>query len=260
MASDCCKVVGNLNLCAGDVDLGCVLSVNVSSRPDMLRMCGPDLLVGAVVGSVSISAYATEAIYTGCPGRASVSINWLKRSDCDTDSTYFIAAGEGPSFIAGDIRGGTTLYYVDGSGREIDIAVLNTSFGRPYGTINASSSSGPGTVYMHTTQIDGYGLTYVGDPIAFDTSLSADIKNPSFNKTITVNGRQVRVYSIILPPLGVRNNNGTCEPLCGNSILYLQNFSLDMNPGEIPIANYSYAFVIDDINAAIPLNVPNRTR
>jgi hypothetical protein len=259
MAGECCKVVGNLNLCAGNVDLGCVLSVNISSRLEILKKCGNDLLVGSILGTVSITAYATSSIYTGCPSKANVSIQWLKRLDCDRDNTYFIAAGEGPSAIAGNIRNGTTLYYVDGTGKEIDVAVLNTSLGREYGTISASSSSGPAAIYMHTTQVDGYGLTYVGGPIAFDTSIEADPTNPETNRTANVEGRNVTVYSTILPSLGVRNGSN-CEPLCGDSVLYLQSFSLDMNPGEIPIASYSYNFVIDDIDTTIPLNVSNSYR
>jgi len=35
---------------------------------------------------------------------------------------------------------------------------------------------------------------------------------------------------------------------------------LDMNPGEVPIATYSYNFVIDDIDTEIPLNVSNSYR
>jgi hypothetical protein len=210
---------------------------------------------------VSITAYATSTIYTGCPSKATVSIQWLKRLDCDANNTYFIAAGEGPASIAGNIKNNTTLYYVDGNNTEIDIAVLNASTGKSYGTISASSSSGPAAIYMHTTQVDGYGLTYVGGPIAFDTSLASDPANPETNKTVEVEGRTVTVYSVILPPIGVRNTNtNVCEPLCGESVLYLQSFSLDMNPGEIPIASYSYNFVIDDIDTEIPLNVPNSYR
>jgi hypothetical protein len=259
MAGECCKVVGNVNLCAGNVDLGCVLSINVSSRLEILKKCGNSILIGSVLGTVSITAYATSSIYTGCPSKANVSIQWLKRLDCDADRTYFIAAGEGPAAIAGNIRGNTTLYYVDGLGNEIDIAVLNASTGKQYGTISASSSSGPAAIYMHTTQVDGYGLTYVGGPIAFDTSLEADPTNPESSRSVFVEGRNVPVYSTLLPPIGVRNGS-VCEPLCGDSVLYLQSFSLDMNPGEIPIATYSYNFVIDDIDTEIPLNVSNSYR
>lgn len=255
MATTCCKLVGNLNLCTEGVDLGCVLSISVSSRLEILKSCGEKILVGSILGTVSITAYATNTIYTGCPSKASVSVQWLKRLDCDKNKTYFISSSEGASSISGNIRDLTTLYYNDINGNSIDIAVLNSSIGKEYGTINASSSSGPLAVYMHTTQVDGYGLTYVGGPIAFDTSLPYDISKPSKHKDITVNGEVVPLYSIVLPPLGVRNpDNNNCDLLCGDSVLYLQSFSLDMNPGEIPIASYSYNFVIDDINASLPIN------
>jgi hypothetical protein len=238
MATDCCKVVGNLNLCSGGVDLGCVLSINASSRLEIIKKCGNKLLVGSIVGTLSITSYATDTIYTGCPSRANVSIQWLKRLDCDRDKTYFIAAGEGPSSIAGNIKGKTTLYYLVNN-KQVDIAVLNSSIGREYSTISASSSGGPAAIYMHTNQVDGYGLTYAGGPIKFDTSIV-----PKFNDLGPNNNG---FYSTVLPPFGVRNSNGGCDPLCGNSLLYLQSFSLEMNPGEIPIASYSFNFVIDDI-------------
>ena len=66
---------------------------------------------------------------------------------------------------------------------------------------------------METEQQDGYGLVYTGKPIDFDTTSTLE-------------------YSNFL--------------VDGGPTLYLQNFSLDMNPGEIPIASYSFTFSIVD--------------
>jgi hypothetical protein len=202
MAEDCCKLVGNLILS----DLGgCITSVNVSSRSEIIKECGGEILLGPTTGTVSITGYAVistdndSGIHTGCPGRASVSIPWVRRYDCDgePDTLYLISAGQGSSSLAGDVQ---------------DLADLNIRTGRSFPTISANSTSGPSSVYMETSQEEGYGLTYVGAPIAFDTETELIIAN-----------------------FGV-----------GEGPLYLQNFSVEFNPGEIPTASYSFMFVIND--------------
>ena len=200
MAENCCKLVGNLTI---DGIAGCITSVNVSSRSEVLRECGGELLIGPTTGTVSITGYAVEStegdsgIHTGCPGRAGVSIPWVRRYDCDNDVLYLISGGQGSSFVAGDIEG---------------LAALVIGTGRSFPSISASSTSGPASVYMETSQEEGYGLDYGGGPISFDTRAELLISN-----------------------FGV-----------GEGPLYLQNFSLEMNPGEIPTASYSFLFVIND--------------
>ncbi len=200
MADDCCKLVGNLGI--DDLD-GCITSINASSRSDILAKCGETLLLGPTTGTVSITGYAVgvtvgdSGIHTGCPGRAGVSIPWVRKYDCDNDIIYLISAGEGSSYIAGDVEG---------------LATLNIATGRSFPTINASSTSGPATVYMETSQEEGYGLTYTGGPIAFDTR-----------------------DELIIDNFGV-----------GEGSLYLQNFSVEFNPGEIPTASYSFIFLVTD--------------
>jgi hypothetical protein len=200
MAENCCKLVGNLTIDGID---GCITSVNVSSRSEILRECGGELLIGPTTGTVSITGYAVEStqndsgIHTGCPGRAGVSIPWVRRYDCEDDVLYLIAGGQGSSFIAGDIEGSASLVIPSG---------------RSFPSISASSTSGPSTVYMETSQEEGYGLDYKGGPIAFDTR-----------------------DELIIANFGV-----------GEGPLYLQNFSVEFNPGEIPSATYSFLFVIND--------------
>ena len=200
--NDCCKLVGNLSI--GDLD-GCITSVNVSSRGEILAKCGETLLLGPSTGTVSITGYAVEVtandsgLHTGCPGRAGVNIPWVRRYDCDNNITYLISAGEGTSYVAGDVQ---------------DLATLNIATGRAYPTINANSSSGPATVYMETSQEEGYGLTYDGGPISFNTENDMTIAN-----------------------FGV-----------GDGTLYLQNISVEFNPGEIPTASYSFMFIVSEVS------------
>ena len=200
MAENCCKLVGNLII--NDLD-GCITSVNVSSRSEIIRECAGQILIGPTTGTVSITGYAvtpsnfSSGVHTGCPGRAGVSIPWVRRYDCDGDVLYLLSAGEGSSYVAGDVEG---------------LATLNTATGRSFPSISASSTSGPATIYMETSQEEGYGLTYGGGPISFNTQ-----------------------DELIIANFGV-----------GEGPLYLQNFSVEFNPGEIPTASYSFMFVIND--------------
>jgi len=81
-----------------------------------------------------------------------------------------------------------------------------------YRIVNASSSSGPAALYTDEIQTDGYGLTYTGGPISFTTSPDG----------VTWDGEG----------LGL-----------GIGTMYLQNFSIEFTPGEIPVASYSFVFV-----------------
>ena len=191
MATDCCRLVGNLNL---NLD-GCIVSVNVAGKTDVNIACG-EPLPGPTTGSVSLTGYVTDSMFTGCPGRAGVTIPWIRKYDCENNKVYFIFSGEGSSFVEGDADQFVTLNHV---------------LDREYTSINASSSSGPHTVYMETVHKDGYGLTYDGGPISFTTDAA----------------------STIIPNFGV-----------GEGDMYLQSFSLEANPGSIPTASYSFVFSI----------------
>jgi hypothetical protein len=73
--------------------------------------------------------------------------------------------------------------------------------------VSASSSSGPSTVYTKTTQYNGYGMTYNGDPISFTTDAE---------------GTEISLGGIF----------------SGNTY-YLQSFSFEAQPGQFPIVTYS---------------------
>lgn len=148
MANECCLLVGNFPITQKGI-----ISISVTSSTETSKI-GDNLIIGATIGTVSISGFAQDIIHNGCPGKAGVQIPWIKKWDCDNNEIYFIPAGEGRSFISGDVNNLATLGEL----------VLS------YNTINASASSGPTSIYMDTNQEDGYGLSYTGSPINFVTS------------------------------------------------------------------------------------------
>jgi len=87
---------------------------------------------------------------------------------------------------------------------------LNNTYPDRTRAISASAQSGPMSFYTDVTQAEGKGMTYGGGPISFDTSSQA---------------------GCTLGNMGV-----------GSSDYYLQNFSIELVPGAIPVVNYSFAF------------------
>lgn len=209
---DCCKLVGNLQVNLN----GCILSISMNSRTDVLKECDGTPLIGPSTGSVSVSAYVNNftggnngsRIYSGCQASANVSIPWTRRYDCETDTVYFINAGKGISSMIGD----TTPY-----------ATILNSLNRTYPNISASVGSGPTSIYSLQEQTDGYGLKYSGGPIDFDSSQLSTLIIPMGN---------------IVPP--------EFEVPTGFTDLYLQSFNINFNPGELPQVSYSFAFGITD--------------
>ena len=195
MPEDCCQLVGNLQISGFP---GCITSISMSARPDIIGECGGVVLYGATIGSVNISAYASSSIFVGCPSRAGVSINWIRRYDCGANKTYFINSGSGASYKVGDPP---------------NIAIHQV-IGTSFLNINASSGSGPTSIYTRANQYEGYGLTYGGGPLSINTSTTAGVTFSNFGLAV------------------------------GN--LYLQNFSIECTPGELPTVSYSFAFVQDN--------------
>lgn len=189
MAGECCNLVGDLRL---GISSGCIISVNTNCSTEISNACGEtDPQEGPTTQTVSISGYAIDEIYRGCPGRAGVSIPWLRKYDCDDDIVYFISSGEGQAYTTEDAE---------------FLAQVKYEVGPRCESWSASSSSGPSSIYMSTTQINGYGLIYNGNPFSFDTA------------------QNINTYD--LGDLG--------------SGFYIQSFSLELQPGQIPIANYSF--------------------
>lgn len=189
--ADCCQLVGNLSIAGG-----CYISVNTSCSTEIINACGDDTpLCGPTTQSVTLAGYAADSIHIGCPGRAGVSLPWIRKYDCDNNKVHFLFAGMGQSYVAGDVGGLASINHI------LSCAPASSSF-------SASSSSGPTSIYMETSQENGYGLNYSGGPMSFTTS----------KEGTTVN-------------LNVGNISG---------VFYLQTFSLDMQPGQLPVANYTF--------------------
>ena len=74
--------------------------------------------------------------------------------------------------------------------------------------LSASSTNGPASQYLRETQVNGYGLSYNGGPISINTTSAME---PS--------------------SIGV-----------GPSEMYIQSFSFDAQPGQIPTVTYSYIY------------------
>jgi len=199
MANDCCNLVGNLEL---GMD-GCITSVNTNCSTEMSNVCG-EPLPGATIGTVSLTGYADTEIHTGCAGRASVSIPWIRKYDCKEDTTHFLFAGEGQASTVGPVESYVELHDV------LDVQCTS---------INASSSSGPATIYTRDTQYNGYGMTYNGTPIPFSTTEETGV--------------------IVELPTDV----------FGPHTFYLQNFNLTLSPGQFPVATYSIVYSIDGAGA-----------
>lgn len=195
--AECCQLAGNLVIGG----TGCYISANTSCSTEITNVCGDDTpLCGSTTQTVTLAGYASESIHAGCPGRAGVSIPWLRKYDCINNIIHFLFSGKGQSYVAGDVGG---LASIDTT---LSCAPSSDSF-------SASSSSGPTSVYMQTSQTNGYGLNYTGNPISFVTS----------KEGTTVN-------------LSVGNISGT---------FYLQTFNLSLQPGQLPVANYTFVRGLD---------------
>lgn len=152
--TNCCNLVGDLR-----IDVPGIVSIGVSSDTESSWIEG-ELVIGPTIGKVSVSAYASPSVHCACPGRASVTIPWIKKLDCDAQKVYFIFSGQGRSTISGDVGG---------------MASIVQSLGRDYTILNANASSGPTVPYEQNIQHDGYGLSYSGGPWSFTTSEEYDV-------------------------------------------------------------------------------------
>jgi hypothetical protein len=103
MAEGCCQLVGDLNL---GITGGCLISVNTNCSTEGIIACGDDQpLQGPTTGTVSITAYASNSVWIGCPAKAGLSVPYVRKYDCDLDIVYFISSGQGQSFVSGDAQG-----------------------------------------------------------------------------------------------------------------------------------------------------------
>lgn len=198
MAGKCCNLVGNFfDTGFNFPGNGCFISVNNNINTDFGSNYGCDNLdiSGQTTGSLNLAGYAGNEVYYGCPGRAGVQILWTRKYDCSEDYVHFVFSGGGRSFKYGDVD---------------DYLSLKIEYSKTTRILNASSQSGPQSMYTDIEQVEGIGMAYTKGPITFDTAGEA---------------------TCTLTNMGV-----------GTSDYYLQNFNIEFVPGAIPVANYTFAY------------------
>ena len=106
----------------------------------------------------------------------------------------------------------STVFMCDGQGTSHVVGDVNglafvLGSQRSCEIFSANASSGPASIYIQAIQTTGLGLTYIGGPISFTTSENCTTMYISIG------------------------------PISGS--FYLQSFSLDAQPGQLPIASYT---------------------
>ena len=192
---DCCHLVGNFFKDTPFNFPGCIISVNNTVNTELNDYGCETMSEGPRIGTLNISGYVDDIIYTGCPARAGVQVLWMRKYRCDIDSTHFIFLGAGRSFMHEDAS---------------DYVSLTQEASSTTNTVSASSQSGPTALFSINTQKEGIGMSYSRGPIAFNTSSEG---------------------GCILGNMGF-----------GTGDYYLQTFNIELVPGSIPVASYTFAY------------------
>jgi len=183
-----------------------IISINIRISTDINVVDGV-VLTGATTGDLSISAYAP--LGTGedldCPGKASVSYNWERRLVCE-DPGIIVA-----HFIP---RAGTKAYEEGETSSQIRMTRYAPTTNI---VLNASASSGPTAPIIYMRHYDGYDFYFDGSPIKINPSAGTNYM------TLTV-------------------FEGIIEGI--PSELYLQNFTWQYEPPNVPTVSYSFMFSI----------------
>lgn len=226
MAQQCeCNVVGSFPALG---DLG-FISITLRTNTPVLVTSDEIKLVGATTGELTVSAYGSLSGYPfACPGRAGATYDWTQKYNCLSEQMFYIPTGGVKSFVEGDIGVGVT------DSISIEGVVK-------YPTVQASASSGPGTVYLRAEQTDGYNFEYTGGPIRlYDRIINVVKDDGSFEPLPQQNG----VYTS-------SNYGALGNVLPANSELFLMNFSWEQTPPDIPTVSYSFAFTGADYELLI---------
>jgi len=204
-----CNVAGEFKVLAG---YG-IISANLRSNVNFSIGETGVILYGPATGDLSITAYApltpADTANLSCPGRAGSQFNWAQFIECENDSS---------GFIVHYVPNGRNSGYMEGDVTE-KISMVSLPGCTNYKTFSISAGSGPSTPSLRFTHRDGYYLTYKnGSPIPIGIESGT---NP------TVVGFLTSGAEPLLPP---------------GSKLYLNSFSWEYNPPEIPIVSYSFLF------------------
>lgn len=149
-----CNLVGDFHE-LDIVDNQCIISVSNSINSDLNDYGCASLGEGPCVGTLTLTAYASNVVYYGDPGRAGCQVIWTRKYDCVTDKLYFIFVRPGRSFSYGGAGGFATITNTSAASSKV---------------LSASAQSGPTGLYHSYTQKEGVGLSYSGSPLSFDSN------------------------------------------------------------------------------------------
>lgn len=201
----CCQLVGNF-----PINIGGITSVSnkETSEMQLLQHDGQyQPTTGPRLGEVSITAYAAMERYHGCEGDASVSVPWVKKTDCD--EYHFIWTGLAEATITGGDNDDMVQF---------PVIAGTTNPAYHHHIVNASVSTDPTQLYQDTYQETGYGLIYTGLPWSVDTT--------------TEDGCIFNLYEL-----------GFAQEVF-NTECYLQSLSLQLQPGQFPTVSMNFTYKI----------------
>ncbi len=182
-----------------------IISANLRTNTEVTLTAANTPLYGATTGDLSITAYAplsaAERNSLTCPSKAGVNYNWERRYECDVGSRLIV------HLIP---RGGIKAYKEGPVTSKISMTTV-----KGYTSFSASASSGPTTPYIYNTHNDGYNFAYTGDPI----------------KVSANDGKYAKTLEIF--------SAGQIPELAGAEF-YLQSFSWDYTPPNVPTVTYSF--------------------
>jgi hypothetical protein len=185
-----------------------IISANLNASTTITLTADGLAMYGPATGNLSITAYSPLTNYLDCPGRASTSFGWTQKIDCDTEDSVLKVYF---------IPNGIAKAYMEGDVTEQ--ITMTTIAGRSnYMTLEASAANGPATPALKLSHTDGYSLLYSGGPIQVTPYSGSDETTLAFMATIL--------------PVG--------------SELYMNNFTWNYDPPDIPRVSYSFLFKYDN--------------
>lgn len=182
-----------------------IISANLRTNTDVMLTTNNQPLYGATTGDLSITAYAPLS-------GEDLKCPGRAGVSYNWDRRIECTSGLIVHFIP---RGGIKAYVEGPVTRNISITTV-----RGYTSFSVSASSGPTTPYIFNLHQDGYNFSYNGGPISVSSS---DSKNPKSISIFTNTGLDVLV----------------------NATYYLQSFSWEYTPPNVPTVSYSFLLSYD---------------
>ena len=184
-----CKLVGSLKL-SGNVEIGGndtispyngVITINISHTREVIVLPGGKYGKMPLITTINLSAYPTIDVKynpTSCPVSMSANFKWTRIYDCDKDKYFYIYNKINNISYSGDLPDYITVFNSE-STRKI---------------MNASASSGPYSMYTEEMGYIGGDISYVGNPITFNT-VTNEGGQSAFSSKITIQGFEVVLKS-----------------------------------------------------------------